>query len=156
MPVLAPDAKPEAVSVVATIGQATPVIMLHAHIDTVPIGARRGAQVERDPYGAVIHDGSVYGKGSVDDKAPLAAMEAIRYAAAARCGYRGTLVLVAAAEEEVGGHWGRAGWPRTDTCPLADFIVVGEQTHNRVATAHKGVVTRDGSHHRAIGPCDQP
>ena len=37
--VLAPDSKPEAQSVVVTLGQGAPVIMFHAHIDTVPIAA---------------------------------------------------------------------------------------------------------------------
>ena len=71
---VAPDTKPEAVSIVAAIGQGDPVIMLHAHIDTVPIGANEAQQWTVDPYAGVIQDGRLYGKGSVDDKAPLAAM----------------------------------------------------------------------------------
>ena len=71
---VAPDSKPEAVSVIATLGSGDPVIMLHAHIDTVPIAADEAGQWSVDPYAAVIKDGRVYGKGSVDDKAPLAAM----------------------------------------------------------------------------------
>jgi succinyl-diaminopimelate desuccinylase len=75
--VLAPEQKPEAQSVVAVVGQGTPVIMLHAHIDTVPIAANEAQRWSVDPYAAVIKNGKLYGKGSVDDKAPLAAMMAV-------------------------------------------------------------------------------
>lgn len=137
----APEAKPAAVNVVATVGTGSPVIMLHAHIDTVPIAADEARHWSMDPYAAEIRDGRVYGKGSVDDKAPLAAMMlATIYAARRAASIRGTLVLVAAAEEEVGGQLGTRWMAEAGHLPASDFIIVGEQTHNRVATAHKGVV----------------
>jgi acetylornithine deacetylase/succinyl-diaminopimelate desuccinylase-like protein len=52
----------------------------------------------------------------------------------------GTLVLVAAAEEETGGQLGTRWMADKGHLPECDFIVVGEQTHNKVATAHKGVM----------------
>lgn len=137
----APDAKPEAVNAIATIGQGAPVIMLHAHIDTVPIAGDEAQRWTVDPYAATVKDGRLYGKGSVDDKAPLAAMmAAVLHAAAHRDRLHGTLVLVAAAEEEVGGQLGTRWLAEAGHLPECDFIVVGEQTHNRVATAHKGVL----------------
>lgn len=137
----APDVKPEAVSVIAAVGSGDPVILLHAHIDTVPIDADEARRWSVDPYAAVIRDGRVYGKGSVDDKAPLAAMMQVLIAAAARqSSMMGTLVLVAAAEEEVGGRLGTRWLADQGHIPTADFVIVGEQTHNRAATAHKGVV----------------
>jgi acetylornithine deacetylase/succinyl-diaminopimelate desuccinylase family protein len=137
----APDKKPEAVNVIATVGQGEPVIMLHAHIDTVPIAETEAGKWSVDPYEAVITDNRLYGKGSVDDKAPLAAMMvAIIDAAHHFDQLQGTLVLVAAAEEEVGGQLGTRWLADAGHLPASDFIVVGEQTHNRVATAHKGVV----------------
>ncbi len=137
----APESKPEAVNVIASVGQGDPVIMLHAHIDTVPIAEDEAAKWSVDPYAAVIREGRVYGKGSVDDKAPLAAMmAALSYAAEHRDQLRGTLVLVAAAEEETGGQLGTRWLADNEHLPYSDFIVVGEQTHNRVATAHKGVM----------------
>jgi acetylornithine deacetylase/succinyl-diaminopimelate desuccinylase family protein len=136
---LAPPAKPSALSVVGTIGSGEPVILLHAHIDTVPIAADEAAKWSSDPYAAEIRDGKLYGKGSVDDKAPLAAM-LIAAQRLIALPFVGTLVIVAAAEEEVGGQLGTHWLAETGHLPLADFIVVGEQTHNRVATAHKGVL----------------
>lgn len=138
---LAPDAKPEAVSAVGVLGSGNPVIMLHAHIDTVPIAASEAARWSSDPYAAEIRDGRIYGKGSIDDKAPLAAMlVALAEAARAQAEMHGTLVLVAAAEEEVGGRLGTKWLADSGHLPMSDFIVVGEQTANRVANAHKGVV----------------
>lgn len=138
---LAPPNKPEAPSVIATLGQGDPVIMLHAHIDTVPIAQNEAAHWHVDPYAAVIEDGRLYGKGSVDDKAPLAAMmSAILQQAPHAAELKGTLVLVAAAEEETGGRLGTRWLADSGHLPTADFIIVGEQTHNRVATAHKGVL----------------
>lgn len=136
---LAPDAKPEAVSVIATIGTGEPVIMLHAHIDTVPIAHDEAQKWHVDPYAAVIENGRVYGKGSIDDKAPLAAMM-VAMQHAVQNSIVGTVVLVAAAEEEVGGRLGTYFLAQNGHLPLCDFIIVGEQTDNRVAAAHKGVV----------------
>lgn len=136
---LAPPQKTEAVSVVATLGSGDPAIMLHAHIDTVPIAAAEATRWSLDPYAAMIRDGRLYGKGSVDDKAPLAAMM-IAAQDAVRRGINGRLVVVAAAEEEVGGQLGTRWLAESGYLPAADFIVVGEQTHNRAATAHKGVL----------------
>jgi acetylornithine deacetylase/succinyl-diaminopimelate desuccinylase family protein len=138
---LAPDQKPEAVSVVATVGSGAPVIMLHAHIDTVPVAEDEARRWSLDPYAGAVRDNRLYGKGSVDDKAPLAAMMAALTDVASRAEpMRGTLVLVAAAEEETGGQLGTRWLASSGHLPMCDFIVVGEQTHNRVAVAHKGVL----------------
>jgi acetylornithine deacetylase/succinyl-diaminopimelate desuccinylase family protein len=136
-----PEVKPEAVNVVAMIGQGDPVIMLHAHIDTVPIAENEAQKWNYDPYAATVENGRLYGKGSVDDKAPLAAMMiAMKHVADHIDHINGTLVLVAAAEEEVGGRLGTRWMANNGHLPECDFIIVGEQTHNRVATAHKGLV----------------
>lgn len=138
---LAPPGKPEAVSVVAEVGSGAPVIMLHAHIDTVPIAADEAARWSMDPYAGEIRDGRIYGKGSIDDKAPLAAMlHALVRAAEAGSALQGTLVLVAAAEEETGGRLGTKWMADSGLLPACDFIIVGEQTDNCPANAHKGVV----------------
>lgn len=138
---VAPVEKPQAESVIATLGEGTPVIMMHAHIDTVPIAADEAAHWSVDPYAAEVRDGKLYGKGSIDDKAPLAAMMYTMLHAARNTGrLAGTLVLVAAAEEETGGQLGTRWMAEKGHLPEADFIIVGEQTQNKVATAHKGVM----------------
>ena len=137
----APGEKLEAVNVIATIGQGTPVVMLHAHIDTVPIAETEAAKWSVDPYAAVVLGDALYGKGSIDDKAPAASMMlAMIEAAQNREHLKGTLIFVGAAEEEVGGQLGTKWLANNGHLPLCDFIIVGEQTHNKVATAHKGVM----------------
>ncbi len=137
---LAPAAKPEALNTIATLGLGEPRIMLHAHIDTVPIAEAEAEKWSVDPYAGAILNGALYGKGSVDDKAPLAAMMLVMMAAAGQEPLNGSLILVAAAEEEVGGQLGTRWLADAGHLPACDFIVVGEQTANKVANAHKGVM----------------
>lgn len=150
----APEAKPEARNAIAKLGAGPPVIMLHAHIDTVPIAKNEADKWHVDPYAGVVKDGALYGKGSIDDKAPLASMmQAMAEAAAqdALGALDGTLVLVAAAEEEVGGQLGTKWLADKGHLPSCDFIVVGEQTGNKVAIAHKGVMRASvHTHGRAV------
>lgn len=136
----APEEKPEALNVIATLGSGSPMIMLHAHIDTVPIAETEAGKWSVDPYAGVVKDGSLYGKGSIDDKAPLASMMLTMMDAAQQETLNGTLILVAAAEEETGGQLGTKWLAENGHLPECDFIVVGEQTANKVATAHKGVM----------------
>ena len=140
--ILHPAEKEEADSVVATLGDGgEPVIMLHAHLDTVPVAGTEERSWSSDPFKGTVRNGRLYGKGSVDDKAPLAAMMlAFKKLAAAQPELQGTLVLVAAAEEETGGQLGTRWLADEGHLPAADFIVVGEQTDNRIALAHKGVM----------------
>lgn len=147
--------KPEAESVVATLGKGSPVIMLHAHIDTVPIADEEARRWSTPPYEATVKNGRLYGKGSIDDKAPLAAMM-WAFKKYANAELRGTLVLVAAAEEETGGQLGTRWLADEGHLPECDFIVVGEQTDNRIALAHKGVmratITTGGKSVHATNP----
>ncbi len=137
---LAPAAKPEALNTIAEIGAGEPRIMLHAHIDTVPIAATEAEKWRVDPYTGELRDGALYGKGSIDDKAPLASMMLAMMDAAQQNSLAGTLILVAAAEEEVGGQLGTKWLADSGHLPACDFIIVGEQTGNKAATAHKGVM----------------
>jgi acetylornithine deacetylase/succinyl-diaminopimelate desuccinylase family protein len=114
-------------------------ILYHAHLDTVPLG--QNAKWRFDPFGGDLVDRRVYGLGSVDGKASLAAM----LQAAADCRARlsqicGRLVIACVAEEKVGGVLGTKWLADNGHLPESDYVIVGEQTHNRVATANKGVI----------------
>ncbi|MGB7340855.1 MAG: M20 family metallopeptidase, partial [Phototrophicaceae bacterium] len=155
--VIAPDEKPEAPNTIAILGSGEPVVMLHAHIDTVPIAANEAQHWTVDPYSGIVKDGKIYGKGSIDDKAPLASMMlAMEYASQHLDELEGTLILVGAAEEEVGGQLGTKWLAENGHLPDCDFIVVGEQTDNKVAIAHKGVmratITMTGKSVHATNP----
>ena len=136
----APPQKSYARNTIAALGQGEPRIMLHAHIDTVPIAATEAQNWSVDPYAGVVRKGALYGKGSIDDKAALASMMLVMMDAAQQPELNGSLVLVAGAEEEVGGQLGAKWLADNGHLPVCDFIVVGEQTGNKVATAHKGVL----------------
>ena len=136
-----PPAKPTARSIVATLGRGEPSLLYHAHLDTVPIGVQEANRWSSDPYTPTWRDGRLYGKGSVDDKGPLAAMLAVAQRLTTQPQpLAGMFVLVAAAEEETGGQWGTRWLADQGYIPPVDFVVVGEQTANRVATAHKGIL----------------
>jgi len=76
-------------------------LMLLAHQDTVGVDPTKWSV---DPFGAVIRDGYLYGRGSIDDKAMLAANLATMVALK-RSGARlaRDIVFLASADEEQGG-----------------------------------------------------
>jgi succinyl-diaminopimelate desuccinylase len=148
---LAPENKPEAASIIASIGTGEPVIMLHAHTDTVPVAANEARQWSMDPYAAVIKDGRLYGKGSVDDKAPLSAMmSTLMQTARHPDRLRGTLVLVAAAEEETGGRLGTK-WLADNGHLPCDYIVVAADANRRASAQSDAATVGTG---RSV--CHQP
>jgi acetylornithine deacetylase/succinyl-diaminopimelate desuccinylase-like protein len=81
-----------------------PSLCLLSHTDTV-LADRGDWQV--DPWGGVLHDDHVWGRGALDDKSQVAAA-AVALASLAHEGFRptGDLLLVAAADEEAGGGFG--------------------------------------------------
>ena len=59
----APEAKPEARNAIATLGTGSPLIMLHAHIDTVPIAKNEADKWHVDPYAGIVKDGALLWQG---------------------------------------------------------------------------------------------
>lgn len=120
------------------VGEGDPTVVLNGHLDVVPAGDESGWRYP--PYGAVVEDGRIYGRGSADMKAGLAvgmvAALAVRDAVAAGT-VAGTVVFHAAAGEETGEPGTRrlleAGYD-------GDYGVVLEPTDFRVATSAKGLV----------------
>lgn len=88
-------------NVIATIdggGGPGPVLAFEGHTDVVTEGDRGEWTV--DPYGAEVRDGRVYGRGSADMKAGLAAMIYAVAALAAAGPFPGAIKLCALADEE--------------------------------------------------------
>lgn len=107
-------------------------LMFEAHTDTVSAG---GMSVP--PFTPVISEGRLYGRGSCDTKAGLAAI----VHAAASLKLEGTVppcdvVVVAAADEE---H-SFAGVRRLLEAERASAVVVSEPTEMRITSASKGVL----------------
>jgi succinyl-diaminopimelate desuccinylase len=116
-----------------------PTVHLNGHFDVVPPG--EGWTV--DPFGGVVRDGRIYGRGACDMKAGIAAAvfaaEAIRRAGVP---ILGTIEVSGTVDEESGGFagvaWlaehGRLSSTRTDYCIIPEPLNV-----DRVCVGHRGV-----------------
>ncbi len=126
-------------NVVARINpRGRPILVLNSHMDTVPIGDR--SQWSHDPLGAETDGTTLYGRGSADAKASLAAMLcAARVLVEERIPLKGEMVVTAVSDEEVGGAKGTQAL-LTDGHVGADYAVIGEITSNHLAVAEKGVI----------------
>jgi acetylornithine deacetylase/succinyl-diaminopimelate desuccinylase-like protein len=86
-------------------------VMLVAHADVVDVEADRWSV---DPFGGVLRDGYVYGRGAIDDKGMLAVhLETMlllqREAELSGVPFARDIVLLVTPDEEAGGEWGM-GW----------------------------------------------
>jgi len=127
------DAAPARPNLVCEWGSAEgPTLLLTGHSDTVPIGEGWS----RDPFGAAIEDGRLYGRGSCDMKAGLAGMAlALATLKGAIPAPRGRVVFAACVDEEVGGLGTRAA---IRAGLAADWAVIGEPTELQPIRACKG------------------
>ena len=84
-----------------------PSLLLMGHTDVVPVNPDGWS---RDPFGAEIVDGFIWGRGAVDMLNETATM-ALAFRRLAESGFtpRGTLIYLAVADEEALGTWG-AKW----------------------------------------------
>jgi len=112
-----------------------PVLVYNGHTDIVPTGDRK--LWSRDPYGGEVIDRKLYGRGSQDMKAGLAAMmETVEALRRSETQLRGDLVLEAAVDEERGGYLGTR-W-LVENGFIGDFGVVCEGGDLKLHTCHKG------------------
>ncbi|HEY3059511.1 MAG TPA: acetylornithine deacetylase/succinyl-diaminopimelate desuccinylase family protein [Chloroflexota bacterium] len=126
-------------NVIGMLGTAQPVLHFNGHYDVVP--AESGWT--RDPFGAEVCDGRIYGRGTCDQKAGIAAsiyaIEAIR-----RTGVelKGSIEQSMTADEESGGFAGMAwlcerGYVSSER---QRFVVITEPLDpERVCIGHRGV-----------------
>lgn len=108
-------------------------LILNGHLDVVPAGAGWS----RDPLGGAVEDGKLYGRGSCDMKAGVAAM---MYAAITlkRAGlpFSGELILFFNVDEER-ENAGMKKFLSEDW--TADYAVIGEPTELQLCVGHRGV-----------------
>jgi len=84
-------------------------IALMAHQDVVPIAPGTEGDWQAEPFGGVIKDGFVWGRGAWDDKANLIAeLEAVEMLLGSGFKPARTIYLIFGADEEVGGVRGAA------------------------------------------------
>ncbi|MHC4504572.1 MAG: M20 family metallopeptidase, partial [Planctomycetota bacterium] len=114
------------------------VLCFNSHMDTVPVGSIR--KWKRDPFGAEILEGELYGRGSADAKGCAAAMlMAVRAIEKAGIQLLGALDVAIVSDEETGGAMGTQ-WLLDHGVLQPDFALIGEITSNRVAIAEKGML----------------
>jgi len=123
-------------SVVARAGGsgAKPPLCLTGHLDVVPLGSRKWT---KDPFNGETAGDKLYGRGSSDMKAGVAAIlisakNTIRDLA----GTPGVVIVLTAAEE--GGCIGSRHLARTQLLGRAGAMIVGEPTSNYPLVGHKG------------------
>lgn len=127
------------INVVGSLGSGGPVLHFNGHYDVVPPGG--GWSV--DPFAAVLRDGKLYGRGTCDQKAGIAAsifaVEAVRRAGIA---LNGTLEQSATPDEESGGFAGVAYLCDRGRLSQARqrYVVITEPLDpERVCIGHRGV-----------------
>jgi succinyl-diaminopimelate desuccinylase len=132
------EAQPGRPNVIATwdSGRAGPTLLLNDHLDIVPPGPLENWTYP--PFDAVLANGRVHGRGTIDTKSGLTTL--LVAATAAReigLAITGKLVLIFTCDEETGGrlgmqHLGNNGYLQ------ADMAVVAEPTTMQIEIATKG------------------
>lgn len=135
---------------------AHPLVHLNGHFDVVPAGD--GWTV--DPFGGLVRDGRVYGRGACDMKAGIAAgifaAEAIRRAG---IDLPGTIEVSGTVDEESGGLAGvkylaDEKWIAQDK---TDFVIIPEPLDvDRICIGHRGVYWFEVEAHGRIGHGSMP
>ncbi len=116
-----------------------PLIHLNGHFDVVPVGD--GWTI--DPFGGVVRDGRIYGRGSCDMKAGITAAvyaaEAIRRAGITM---HGSIEVSGTVDEESGGFAGMAWLAEHGrvSADRTDAVIITEPTDtDRIYIGHRGV-----------------
>lgn len=132
-----PKYKKHRLNVVATKGLSTnnAPIVLTGHLDVVPFGA---AQWKTGPLKAEIIDGKLYGRGSTDMKAGVAAMIIAGIESFDDQAPKGGIKLIFTADEELGCKGAKHLCDSSYNIGKASAIIVGEPTSNIPYIGHKG------------------
>ncbi len=116
-----------------------PLIHLNGHFDVVP----PGDGWTMDPFGGIVADGRIHGRGSCDMKAGLAAAvyaaEAIRRAGVE---LNGSVEISGTVDEESGGFAGVAWLAEHGylTSANTDYVIIPEPLYvDRICIGHRGV-----------------
>jgi acetylornithine deacetylase len=126
------EGRDNVIGIVHSTGSQRNGLMLNSHMDTVPVD-----NMAIKPFDPVVKNGCVFGRGSCDAKASLAAMLAAVIDYANHADRPAPVVFAAMADEEFAfsGSWKliEESWP-------VSACVVGEPTQLRRVIAHKGIV----------------
>jgi acetylornithine deacetylase len=110
-------------------------LLLNGHVDVV--SEEPADRWTKPPYGAVVEDGRLYGRGACDMKGGVAAMLLAVEAALGAGELPGPLVYQSVIEEECGGNGALAACLAG---PLADGVVIAEPTNGSIDLVSPGVI----------------
>lgn len=114
-----------------------PALCFAGHIDTIPLGKKKWAH---DPFGGVIEDGRLYGRGACDMKSGIAAMVTAACRLAPLLDNDDDLILIVAAGEETGCQGSRHLAEKKELLGNAGAIIVTEPSSNYPLVGHKGAL----------------
>ncbi len=118
--------------VVCEIGQGEKTVVLNGHVDVI--------EGEAEQFEPIIQEGKMYGRGSIDMKAGVAAMmETVDQLQNKPLTSKVMLQLVS--DEETGGRYGSKYL--ADNGYRGDFMICGEPTNLGIAIQSKGVLQLD-------------
>lgn len=121
-------------------------LMFNGHLDTVTLAGYDGAALEPK-----IESGRMYGRGTFDMKAGIAAMMVAAAAAAARP-HRGDIIVALVADEE----FASVGTEEVLRHFTADAAIVSEPSHEDIVIAHRGFVWFDVTIHGVAAHGSRP
>jgi len=107
------------------------------HLDTVPLGAEPWTV---DPFAGEISDGKLFGRGSTDMKAGVAAMSVAAMNWASLLDTTPGVTLIFTGGEETGCDGAKALCSNPELLGTAGAVVVGEPTSNWPLIGHKGAL----------------
>ncbi|MCF6268946.1 MAG: M20 family metallopeptidase [Melioribacteraceae bacterium] len=110
-------------------------IILTGHFDVVPLGAKDWSV---DPFNSKIIDGKLFGRGTTDMKAGLAAMIVAVVESFNENSPKGGVKLILTADEELGCRGAKKLLTSNYDIGEASAIIVGEPTSNIPYISHKG------------------
>jgi acetylornithine deacetylase len=116
-------------------GGAGASLLFNGHVDVV--SEEPADRWTKPPYGAVIEDGRLYGRGACDMKGGIAAMLLAVQAALSAGALPGPLVYQSVIEEECGGNGALAA---SLAGPLAEGVVIAEPTNGSIDLVSPGVI----------------
>ena len=127
-------------NLIARIGhgdQSSLPICFTGHVDTVPLGIEPWSV---DPFAGIVEDGKLFGRGSTDMKAGVAAMSVAALSKVSLLENTPGVILIFTGGEETGCDGAKALCEHPELLGNAGALVVGEPTSNRPLIGHKGAL----------------
>lgn len=150
---------------------ATKPILITSHLDVVPVPEGTEESWEQPPFGGVVADGYLWGRGTLDDKfGVLATLEAVERLLAAGFAPARTIYLAFGHDEEIGGERGagaitklladrgvRVAWSLDEGMAVISGVFPGLSVPSAlIGVAEKGYMTIELTAHADGGHSSMP